>query len=215
MVSGRRQVIWSYEDEALLHTAIVLHAVLTNADVPTIPAHFAMVGAEEGELLVASGPYSQQWFGAVGDGTYTSSTYAFGGPLTMAATLGVSAIGNAGRRRRARYAATPKWHTLDDGVLHVSTLSMYFEGQEGWRPWTFDGIDTAQMLARCAIEHSGRSDSGEACRLQTRSPWAELAFALWAIRRGVRHPHLPFLFPQDWRDRAQALGIAPPQVDFT
>lgn len=203
---GDEATPWRYEDEALFHTATVLRMIGAGKEPPSLAPTFAMLHASAGERLLASSSYALSWFGAVGDGSYGSSVVAFGGPLMMAATLGASAVGNSNRRRQAALDATPMWRPLDSGALYVSTHALYFDGPAGWRPWAYGAIDSAHLRGRCSIEYAGRSDDGASCRFWLNSAWAELAFALWAVARGVEHPDLHHLFPLEWQERLRASG---------
>ncbi len=159
---------------------------------------------------MASGPYRRDYFGPAGDGTY--STHAFHHRDTVL-TLSAKAVANSRRRHRAREEAADRWRPLDSGTFYVSTRALFFESWTGVRRWSLGGIDAAYMTARSQFRFTGVSDQGYEVHWLVTSAWAELAFALWALTCRVPHPHLLTLFPEEWRARARARGLALPRLD--
>lgn len=172
-----------------------------------IIATFALSLGGSDECVVAVGEYEMMWWGAFGDGTYSRSLFAVGGPALMATTLGISAITNMRRKAKAQAAASPAWRHVDDGHLYLSTDGVYFSGPLGFRPWGFDVIDVMELPQPGRVRFTGRCGAGSSQSFTVCSDWAELMFVLWIRARGVCPPQLHEVFPEDWLRRQ------PPDVD--
>jgi hypothetical protein len=198
--------IWTYEDEVLYYTFVVLCRLRSGQELAPVSRTFALM--DPYEHLVASGPYRRQFFGSLGNAQYYHQVNRSGSVVLM----GVTAIGNSTRRQRAEEDATLLWRPLDEGLLHVSPVALYFQSASGIVPWAFAGIDYVQMIDRCCLEFGGTADSGNRIQHRVASAWAELVLVLWAFSRNVPHAQFPVLFPPEWRARAQARGLAMPAI---
>lgn len=199
---------WTYEDEVLHYTAVVLDSRRRGAALVPVLHTFPLDDPDE--FMVASGPYRRDYFGPAGDGTYLTQNYHHRDTLL---TVSAKALSNSRSRHRARAEAAHRWRPLDTGTFYVSTRSLYFESWSGVRGWSLGGIETAYMTARSQFRFTGVSDQGNEVHWLVTSAWAELAFALWALTRAVPHPHLLELFPDEWRERARARGLTLPPLD--
>ncbi len=202
------RVPWSYEDEALYYTAVALdrlrRGLELEPDLHTFPLD------DPDEYIVASGPYRRYFFGPAGGSTVLTHSYHSRDPMSL---KNVTAVVNSLTRPQAEREVEQQWRSLDSGTLYVSNASLYFETWGGVRPWSFEGIDVAYMTARSQFRFNGSSDQGNDVHWLVTSAWAELGFALWAVTRSVPHPHLLTLFPEEWRARARARGLALPRLD--
>jgi hypothetical protein len=202
------EIPWTYEDEALHYTAVVLDSRKRGAALE--PALHTFPLDDPDEFMVASGPYRRDYFGPAGDGTYLAHAYHHRDTLLA---MSAKALSNSRQRRVARDETAHRWLPLDEGTFYVSTRSLYFESWSAVREWSFGGIEAACMTARSRFRFIGVSDLGDEVHWLVTSAWAELAFALWALNRAVPHPHLLSLFPDEWRDRARARGLVLPPLD--
>ena len=171
------------------------------------------------------GLFERAWFGAVGDGTYRSSTTFVGGfgPLGLAlgaATLAGSAVGNTSRKARARVDATETWRPFDRGHLFVSTHGFYLDTGPELLPFVHECVLRADLPAPATLELTCSMADGTQQSYVLTSWWAELVFLLWATRCNPHHPKLTNLgwLPRGFIDRLVANGYwesspVPPLVD--
>ena len=157
--------------------------------------------------------FERAWFGAVGDGTYRSSTTFVGGfgPLGLAlgaATLAGSAVGNTSRKARARVDATETWRPFDRGHLFVSAHGFYLGTGPGLLPFVHECVLRADLPAPATLELTCSMADGTQQSYVLTSWWAELVFLLWATRCNPHHPKLTNLgwLPRGFIDRLVANG---------
>jgi hypothetical protein len=204
---------WTAADQALLFTCAVA-ADLAGGIIPeTVPSMCPPWAPQLGshEVFLAYGPYREWSFRPLGDGSYVgTSTFAFGSPLFVGGMLAANAIGNANRRARASADAVPRWMPVASGEFAVSDQGMYFRSA-GLGTWMW-----SQVAAMCMISR-GRVDltpANGAKAFVVESPWAELAFVVWALRVHPNHPQLLSggWLPPGWSEWARAQGREPTPV---
>lgn len=84
-----------------------------------------------GEALFSKVPFAVSEFSGR-DAYYNQTWVGVGTPLMFAATLGVSAMANQARKRRARAEAAPQWRQLNQGVLYMTNQRLAMQGALGW-----------------------------------------------------------------------------------
>lgn len=145
---------WTYDDDALFHTAQVLAGLLSGVSPQPIPRTIALMSPREN--VVASGPFRRDHFGLAGDGSYSALKPS---RKSSAITKGFAMIHNEVKRQGAKRASTPMWRPLDKGVMHLSMEALYLQSDQGVLPWAYDGIDYAHMISRSVLEFGGTADS--------------------------------------------------------
>lgn len=200
---------WSEHDSALWITCEVA-AQLARGAIVEPPQRFAAPfppRLEPGEEFWGGGGFEIARYFARGDGSYTHHSGAFIGGGVLGLTLGAGmaagrAIGNAGRRRAAEHAATPRWHTVDSGELYVTCAGMYLRADQGISSWSWFDVVMADMVGPRQMQFQPHGSE----QLILRSDWAEMAFMLWALRRFPTHHQLLTggWLPEGWLSRAAA-----------
>lgn len=213
MGNERSEPAWTYRDEALIFTLRAVAAVSSGRpdQLAVVPTNFAIEHADE--RVIVTGPYAQDWYGAIGDGSYQRSSFiAFGSGRLGASVLAASVLGSAMSNRRAernaRAAAADAWRHVDDGHVHVSTHGFYLDGAAGHRRFNWWAIHESD-IAPGAVAFGGVAGDGSTQRWLIRSEYAELLFALWCL---ARHPMHPAFQDGSWyphqvmRERARYFG---------
>ena len=212
---------WGPYDTALWHTCAVLAAVRANRleGLPQIGVPFAMQMGGCDERIFGSGEMVLSEWDAPGDGSYQHSGGFFmatgkGGLALTAGVAGMQAIGNASRRRRAAAAAQPRWLPVDHGLIHVGTHGYYLQTPNGFHPWNWESLDSAQVVDMAKVWLQGRSVNGPVSWLID-SHFAELTFVLWALARHPRHPQLidGSWLPPNWAPWAADQGYPLPHIE--
>lgn len=184
---------WTYRDEVLIATLVVVHeAVAGRLDSrPLLTSRFALEIEEE--RLVASGRYSLEWWGTVGDGRYSTQTIFVGGTGALGIGLAAGSLigshrANSRARSRAIADACPKWRAVDAGELHISDYGIYVTGgQYGHRYFHWGAIRQADVVEHGCVQYTAETTAGsQTFRLMSES--AELVFAFWALARHRNHP---------------------------
>ena len=207
------QRVWLPADTALWITChVVFDTVHGRSPEHRIDTLFPLTG---GECAVAAGNLIVDSFHAAGDGSYArSSTFVWGagafGLAVAAGSLAASAAANASRRNRAAADAQPAWRPLLGGTIFVTTAGFYIQTLQGLFPWAWESIDLMQVVAFNVVILQARSADGPITWRIT-SEWAELVFALWALRRHPDHPQLRdgSWLPPNWLPWATAQGYRP------
>lgn len=194
---GRRGgAAWTDRESILWQTCSYVAALVEGRE-PAPPSEIMTTFVPQGgpaDMLLAQGPHERLSFRALGDGTYThDSGYFFAtGPAGLAASAGVAvfrAAGNSNRRHAARAAAQQRWVVEDSGHVTVGTEGFHLATHEGVFYWTWGSITAASLVAPENLEMYGDSTVGPVHWI-LHTPWAELIFVLWALRRHRRHPQL-------------------------
>jgi hypothetical protein len=206
---------WTEQDDALWRSCGIAAELFVHRRLPDpVPVTFALQFAGAEERILAWGRFERAWFGAIGDGTYRSSTTFVGGfgPLGLAlgaATLTGSALGTSSRKARARRDATERWRPLDQGNLFVSTHGIYLDTGQEFLPFIHECILRADLTAPATLELTCTMADGTQQSYIITSWWAELVFLLWATRCSPHHPKLTNLawLPRSFIDRLLASGL--------
>jgi hypothetical protein len=211
---------WTYRDEVLLHTLVTVRQTMdgTLDQRPFLTSRFAL--NFEGERLLASGYYRQDWWGAIGDGSYTyNSTLVAGtGALGLglaAGTLYSSHRSKVNARSQALRDATHRWRPVDAGDLHISNCGFYLAGPIGLRFFGWASIRQADIIGYGKLQYTADTDHGLQSWMLA-ADWAELVFALWALARHTAHPQwidgswFPF---ETMRQRAAHYGRSVPSLN--
>lgn len=164
------------------------------------------------ERALAQGDFTLFTYSSAGDGSYSHNggfffaTGAAGLALTAVTAAG-RAAGNSRRRAQAASDATTTWRPADSGSLVVSSFGFYLIAQQGFHPWVFPAVTTAQMVGPGQLLLSGDSDRGPIQWILA-STWAELVFTLWARAIHPQHPQLAQRdwIPPGWSERLQQSG---------
>jgi hypothetical protein len=191
---GGRDVQWTEHEVMLWETARVVAAVMREEPLQARPCNFALsLSPDFSEVLLVTGGYSRQWLGALGDGSYQTSTTMVGGfgPAGIAlaaATLGGSALGNARRKSKAAAAASVAWRDMDHGAIHVSTRGFYLDTGHQLMPFSFWDLQRVDLTAPGEAQWSATMSGGSIETFRFTSVCAEMVFALWALARCPTHP---------------------------
>jgi hypothetical protein len=204
---------WTEHETALWWTCAALRSLVQDGDMPAaVPVTFAMQQAAD-EYVYQWGEYTRSWFGAVGDGTYRTSTTIVGGsgPLGIllgVGTLGGSIAGNASRKARARQDATAMWRPCDAGRLFVSTYGFYLHDGQNLMPFGNGCVAVADLIAPGTLEFTANMADGSQQTYRLVTYWAELLFVTWAIVRAPHHPRLANLgwLPREFVERVRYSG---------
>lgn len=164
------------------------------------------------ERALARGDFTLLTLTSAGDGSYTHNggfffaTGAAGLALTAVAAAG-RAAGNSRRRSQAEADAALQWRATESGSVIVSSHGFYLAAQQGFYPWVFPAVTTAQMVGPGQLMLSGNSDQGS-IQWIVASAWAELIFTLWARAVHPQHPQLTTLewIPPGWSERLRESG---------
>ena len=205
---------WSAHESALWWTCNFVRDLTRSGRLPPpLPVAFAMQQAQN-EFVYQWGSYDRLWFGAEGSAGYRRSWLVAGGfsPLGMslgALTLGASAALNAGRKARARQAATPMWRPSDSGTIYVSTHGYYLANQYGFLPFAYDRHVSANLVRPGVIAYDVLMADGSQQRFATSTNWAELIFVTWAMKHCPNHPQLQNLgwLPREFIERIRDAGV--------
>jgi hypothetical protein len=192
-----------YREQALQYTARIVRMAQTGKlkDQPCLAHTFAI---DRDEHLYAAGAYTLHWWGTLGDGSWSTSSFIAGG--TGAVGMGMlvgSAIGNYNSRNRARRQAAANaalaWRPVDTGQVHVSDYGIYLtRGHHGIRRYRWTSITEADLHQPGVVFYNANTTDGPVQYL-LRSDWAELIFAFWCLARNPNHPRF---IADTWIDRA-------------
>jgi len=183
---------WTADDSARLLTCQIVHDV-SHGVTPSVRVQ-TMFRMPSGTVALVNGPIRVDEFRAGGDGTYMrSSGFMFGcgglGLALLAGSLAANAAGNARRRQLAALDAQAAFRPQFGGAVFVTNTGFILSGADGVFTWTTDEIDAMQVIDGGVALMQGQSTRGPLTwRLMT--PWAELIFALWALREHRDHPQL-------------------------
>lgn len=193
MAGRNRKRTWVAEDSALWHTCAIVAAVRNREwrDLPNIGVSFV---TGEHERVLASSPFELYTWRALGDGSYAHSSgtmvaWGRGALPVMVGFAAGQAMGNSARRSAAVAATVPRWVHDDGGQIYVTTHGFHLQTMGGLYRWSWDSIDSAQVVHHSIVEIHGRAANG-AVHWRFRTPAAELLFTLWALVRHPRHPQL-------------------------
>jgi hypothetical protein len=210
-----RVVDWTEHERALWRTCEILVGLGRTGRWPDpIPTAFARQISSD-EHVVAWSEFERGWYGAIGDGSYQSSTFVAGGfsPLGVmlgAATLGASALGNSSRKARARKDAQQQWRRFDGGHLYVSTHGFYLlPGGVEVLAFPYSSILQADLGAPGVLVATISMASGGQEQFAVTTIWAELLFAVWAMDHCPQHPRLASLgfLPREFVERVAYAGV--------
>lgn len=216
--AGAPEPGWSERDSVLYETCRYVAALVAGqAPVPRAPIATTFVPqGGPGDTLLAQGPYEMLEFRAVGDGSYVhdSSFFFATGAVGLAATAGmalVRAAGNSNRRAAANAAAQPRWVVEESGVFTVGLFGFHLHNNDGIYYWAWESITAMTITHPGYFEMYGDSTRGPV-HWTFASPWAELIFALWALRRHPQHPQLinGAWLPPGWLDWVRSRGYHEP-----
>ncbi|MHB1138047.1 MAG: hypothetical protein ACYC2O_03765 [Microthrixaceae bacterium] len=209
------EVEWTPHESALWATCEIMRDWLVHGSWPDpIPYPFARQ-VDHSEQMIHWGDYQRSWFGAAGDGSYDSSTFFLGGfgaagMALGAATLGASAIGNAGRKSRARRDATEMWRPIDSGHLYVSTHGYYIlPSTGGIFCFPQSSLLQADLGGPGVLLATHSMDGGHQSQFAITTVWAELLFVMWAHEYSPHHPRLTNLgfLPPEFIQRVEYSGV--------
>lgn len=208
------EIEWTPHESALWRTCEIINDLVRFGRWPQqIQVGFARQLSHEEEIFLW-GDYQRSWFGAVGDGSYQTSTFFAGGfsPVGVAlgvATLGASAAGNAARKSRARKAAQATWRPFDAGQIYVSTHGFYLVPGNGVLAFGHPSIVQADLGAPGVLLATISMDQGGQEQFAITSMWAELIFVMWARAFCPGHPRLSNLgfLPAEFVQRAEHAGV--------
>lgn len=207
--------MWSTDELLLWETARIVGAVARGEPVTGQPAHFALNLSGDGtEGLLASVAYERKWLGAVGDGTYRTSTTFVGGfsPLGVvlgAATLGASAAGNARRRAEASRSAAECWRPCDQGTVHVSTHGFYLDVAGKLFAFRWSCVQRMSLIGPGVVQFTAEMAAGSVETYLLTSGAAEMVFAFWCVAACPAHPQFTGLvwLPEVFMARVRHFGL--------
>lgn len=182
---------WTARDQALLRTAQIMYAI-EHAEydrIVEVPVNFAVSGSYPDNKIVLSAPFTLHSFQAMGDGSYwhESGFFLSSSTLAVGAFLAAEAIGNSSRRNAAANAATPRWHTIDAGIVFVNQYGFYLRTATNLLWWNWESILEGQLIAPGQFALLGQSDNRGRVNYVISSDAAELLFAFWATVRQPQH----------------------------
>lgn len=187
---------WTPRDQTLLRTAQIMYAIEHGEydRIDGIPVDFGLAGDYPDNRIVLAAPFEVLSFEAVGDGSYQHDSGFFfaTGQVGLAITAGAAigrAVGNSRRRQQAAQAATPQWHVIDQGMVHVNQFGLYLRTPTDLLEWDWESIITGRMIERGQFAMLGESAQGRVNYVIV-SDAAELIFAFWATVRQPQHPQL-------------------------
>lgn len=211
---SKNEIEWTEHESALWQTCNFLVEIVDHDRLPAqIPVGFAHQFSAD-EVVFAGADFQRSWFGAIGDGSYNSSTFLLGGlspgGLALgAATLGASALRNSSKKARAQHDATEMWRPVDEGQLFISSGGFYLNSRNGLLAFSFEALAQADLSAPGVIVYTAYMDGGGQEQFALTTIYAELIFALWAYSRAPHHPRLQNLgfLPSEFVERVRYAGV--------
>jgi len=164
-----------------------------------------------GEIALAAGNMGVDSFHALGAITpERTSTFVWGGGLVGLAVAVTALASGASRRAQARADAIEAWRPLFGGTLFVTDAGVYLQSLQGLSRWDWESVDLMQVTGYNSVIVQARMPAGPVSWL-IHSEWAELMFALWALRRHPEHPQLQdgSWLPANWLAWATEQGYRP------
>lgn len=208
---------WTHADQALLYTCHLVADRLAGR--PMQPAQMSVPFPPQlghDERYLAADSFTLSLFQAVGDGSYEHDSGFFfaTGKAGLAATAGLAAaraVGNSNRRNQAAQDAVARWVPRYTGGITVSDHGIYFKTFEDFFSWDWGTLQSAEIQGFNTVLLAAPTSDGRTAHWLLQSPYAELAFVLWATERYPRHPQLDNLqwLPPNWVPWAREQGHLP------
>ena len=210
-----QNIEWTPHEAMLWETARIVGAVLRGERLAGQPTTFALsMSNDSSEVILASAPYSREWLGAIGDGSYEKSTTFVGGYGLFgiglgAATLAGSAARNRGRKSRAAADASIVWRQLDQGALHVGNCGFYIDTEGSLLAFGYEHLQRMELIGPGSAQWTASMQSGTVETFRFASTCVELVFALWALARCPNHPQLLNFtwLPNEFMERVKHAGL--------
>jgi hypothetical protein len=166
----------------------------------------------DGVHAMVNGPIEINEYKSAGDGSYLHTRGFVAGPgpvglFLLPVSLAFIAAGNAKRRQQAA-----AFRFEFGGQVHVTTNGFVLDDERTLAYWTTSDIASMEVVdpGQGVTMMQGQSDRGPVKWL-LHTPWAQLIFAVWALREYPRHPQLVDgeWMSDLWLDYARSLGHDP------
>lgn len=141
---------WSVADDAYLGAANLSARLQKGMKLHPIKVAIPL---QEGEDVFFSERFLQYSF-AKSNVTYNRGYFAaFGSPVWLAASLGGSALYNNYQRNKAAAQAAAQWRTVDQGLIHVTSLRICLQGQLAWTDIPLSAVRAVDALPDGVVVH--------------------------------------------------------------
>lgn len=201
----RKQLVLTLQsaDYALLFSLGVLRALRSDQELILSDRQPPFPLSSPNEYAIVDCAFTRYWYGAVGNGSY-SSFLAFGStPLALAAAASTLASVN-----RAAADATDAWRMCDSGQMWLTGQGFYLHTFQGPLFFSWNGISELTLLSLGSFSFTTTFTDGSIKKFMVRNDCAELATILWAAVRMPAHWVLDTTawIPNENRVRLEANG---------